>query len=272
MSEFLSRLHHPMARAACEAHGHCFASFVILDRDHRSFRRVSPPVAFELHPIVKFKRQRRKKNHVLRRAVFNHRSLTQANAGGTERGHLHRNAHCGSVWKKLRQSLRTIELACAKRAFFQPRHVASRISVLAGFRPARRAHWPARDTKSPCGTCTPPAKGACHRLEVKLQQRRDLRLVSGCDSAQAGQSCLRRETRASHGLPVRQAESPSPNHPLMGLGSGRRALHSDVIAFQLAVQRGATDAQHLAGERLVALRLFKDLQDGHSLHLGKSCR
>jgi len=52
------------------------------------------------------------------------------------------------------------------------------------------------------------------------------------------------------------------------LGGSRSALaHGNVVAFQLAVKRGPADAEHLSGQRLVAVDLLKHPLDRRPLQL-----
>ena len=48
-------------------------------------------------------------------------------------------------------------------------------------------------------------------------------------------------------------------------GSGSRRGHADVVAFELAVERGAADAEHASGEGFIAIDLLEDTLDGGAL-------
>ena len=48
-----------------------------------------------------------------------------------------------------------------------------------------------------------------------------------------------------------------------------RRTQGNVVALQLPIESGATDAEHLSSERLIASRLFEDALDGNALEIGK---
>jgi hypothetical protein len=51
------------------------------------------------------------------------------------------------------------------------------------------------------------------------------------------------------------------------LAGGQTRLRTDVISLQLAIQRGAADAQHFPGYDLVPIHLLKHPEDCRSLYI-----
>src|SRR6185437_3177345 len=69
-------------------------------------------------------------------------------------------------------------------------------------------------------------------------------------------------TAPSHGLHAR--------HFIGGLR--RPGAQRNLILLKFSVKRCPADAEHFASQRLVSADLFKNAQDGHALHVGKSRR
>ena len=44
-------------------------------------------------------------------------------------------------------------------------------------------------------------------------------------------------------------------------------FHGDVVAFELAVQRGSADPQHLSSEGFIAVGLLEHAENCHAFHL-----
>lgn len=48
-------------------------------------------------------------------------------------------------------------------------------------------------------------------------------------------------------------------------------MEADIVALQLAVEGGAANTEHFAGESFVAMCLLEDAQDCHALHFSERC-
>src|SRR5271156_3188870 len=48
-----------------------------------------------------------------------------------------------------------------------------------------------------------------------------------------------------------------------------RGAQGDVVELELAIERGAADAEHSAGEGFIAAGFFEDAEDGHALEIGQ---
>src|SRR4029077_610788 len=87
-----SRLrHHPVAGALHQSDGHSLAAFAILHADNGCLRRTSFFSSLDPYAIVELQRQARKKNRVLRAAIFHNRGLAKAGSAAARYGYMHGN-------------------------------------------------------------------------------------------------------------------------------------------------------------------------------------
>src|SRR5437660_3016505 len=102
---------------------------------------------------------------------------------------------------------------------------------------------------------------------VKVKKKKDLEFPRG---AQRG-GMSQRETIASQQLPERDQQDGFLRR-VTGLRRRRRfhftavsviAFEGYVVTFQLAIERGAADAQHFACQRFVAVGLLENPEPGH---------
>ena len=98
----------------------------------------------------------------------------------------------------------------------------------------------------------------CHKIEP-LSQNETLSHWEGCVAPAS--------RRLSGGRPARPSGRPEAGATsyCSAWSWGRHFPAADVVALELAIERGPADAQHFAGERLVAFHLFEDSFDGGAL-------
>ena len=73
--------------------------------------------------------------------------------------------------------------------------------------------------------------------------------------------------RLSGGRPARPSGRPEAGqykNLLKRLAGDHFLTPADVVTLQLAIERGAADAQHLAGKRLVTFHLLENTLDGRA--------
>ena len=85
--------HHPVAGTLQEAHGHCFASFVVLHGIDGGLRLITLRPRFEPYLVSELQWQRGKKDRVLRAAELDDSRLPQVRGAAPGRCDLHWDAH-----------------------------------------------------------------------------------------------------------------------------------------------------------------------------------
>src|SRR5579859_352584 len=98
---------------------------------------------------------------------------------------------------------------------------------------------------------------------VETKWLRDFR-STGTIALSHGETCSSNAFRATTAIKV---SGVGRGGSLLGL-----AFERNVVALQFAVERRAADAEHFSGQRFVAVCLFEDAQDRHTLHLGERRR
>jgi len=124
---------HPIAGALQKAHGHGFASFVILQGVDGGLGLRPLRSGLESYPVAKLQRQRRNKNRVMRAAVLDNGRLPQIRDAVPRRSYVHGDTHGAGLGEKARQPLRaTLFLRDQLRTAVSP-HFASRLALLSAF-------------------------------------------------------------------------------------------------------------------------------------------
>ena len=249
-----------MVRTTQKFNCHGLLSAMILHGNHGGVRGISFTASFQSHLVVEFQWQAGNQNGVLQACKLHYAGFSQTRRPTAQRGHLYGQANGRNSRKKSCQLFRAALLIRDKRRLVKPSHVASPVldRILRGLPQRSRRTY---TKESPGKRSTPGTKKISGRFPRITNNQWQLRF-----GKMAGRLIRLRLQQICLSLAFVVCNKYCLLRHRLRLVNVRFMFHRDVVAFEFAIQRCATDAQHLPRECLVAVGLFEDPENRHSLH------